>query len=434
VIEFFSKYKNINKILVIITSIAFIGGLSYTLGFNISSIFSHYAIKVGDITFSKYEYIRTYDRLRQKFSNLDEDTLKKLVLNYLITQGILLDFAKKNKIYISDDFVKEFIAETFLKSNVFSAEAFSKYAHQIGYSPSELFKEIKKELLLEKVKFYISQAPYVTNLEALALYQISFAKRNFKILELTPSMFKVKIRREDIIKFINSHKDGYENLLEKIVYYKVFPKSESLKKIKKEILFLKQDENYKKLSCMPYSEFISKFKTPSSLEGTLEINGSLVFYKVTYDLRKDIESFPPKLLQAVKLEKTKEKLVAYAQKLYQDLLNGKQVKLPKNTQWQFVLYNQEEFLKNFHLLNPEDVSLLYMWPENVPVPPLPTKEGIIIVIPEKYYFVTKNKINNTKLETLKSKILSYKQKFILNYFINTQTQKIPIYINKEIVK
>ena len=246
-IEFFSKYRNLNKVLVIITSIAFIGGMVYTFGSNFGNIFSNYVVKVGDITFSESQYLKLLRRLKQEFPNLSEEELKKIVLSYLISRGLILDFAKKNNIYISNKFVKEFIAKNLLNTTNFDPQLFSNYAHKMGYSPEELFKNIKNDLLVEKVKFYLSQASYVTNLEAEALYQLDHAKRNFKILEITPLYFKVKINKKDIIDYLEQHPEKYANLLKKVVYYKKFSSKEDIDKIKKEILKLKNTSRSKLL-------------------------------------------------------------------------------------------------------------------------------------------------------------------------------------------
>ena len=430
-IEIFSRYKNLNKVLVIITSIAFIGGMVYTFGSNFGNVFSNYVIKVGDITFSKNQYLKLLNRLKQEFPNISQEELKKLVLTYLISRGLVLDFAQKNNIYISNKFVKEFIAQNLLNTTHFDPQLFSNYAHKMGYSPEELFKNIKNDLLFEKAKFYLAQAPYVTNLEAKALYQLDHAKRNFKILEITPFYFKVKINKKDIIEYLEKHPEKYSNFLKKTIYYKKLPVYNDVEKIKKEILRLKNSNtsSFEKLS---EDKFIKKFGPISNKEGVLNKGDYIIFYKVEYTLPQDIDSFPPKLIQDVRLSKAYIKMQKLANNLYEKLSNNTNIKLPKSLNWKMVLYNKDEFIKNFHLKQPDKVIYLYIAPENLVLPPLETQEGIILVIPGKYYFI--NNINNTELQSYKNKILSYKQNFIFNYFINTLANKVPIQINKDYIK
>jgi len=431
VIEFFLKYKNLSKVLVIITSIAFIGGMIYTFGSNFSNIFSNYVLKVGDITFTKNQYLKLLHHFKQKFPNISEEELKKLVLTYLISQGLILDFAQKNKIYISNKFVKEFIAKSLLNTTYFDSKLFSSYAHKMGYSPEELFKNIKNDLLFEKVKFYLEQAPYVTDLEAKALYQLDNAKRNFRVLEITPAYFKVEITKKDIIDYLEKNSDKYSNFLKKMVYYKKLPSNKNIEEIKKEILKLKKSD-IKSFEKLPEEEFIRKFGPISDKEGILNRDSYIIFYKVEYILPQDIENFPPKLIQDVRLSKASKKMQKLVKDLYEKLSNNTKIKLPRGLHWKIVLYNKNEFIKNFHLRQPNEVIYLYIAPENVVLPPIETKEGVILVIPGKYYFV--DNINVTEIKAYKDKILSYKQNFIFNYFINTLANKVPIQIDKDHIK
>ena len=427
-IEFFSKYKNLNKVLVIVTSIAFLGGMVYTFGSNFGDIFSNYVIKVGDITFSKNQYLKLLNRLKQELPGASQEELEKLALTYLISRGLALNFAQKNNIYISNKFVKEFIAQKLLNTTYFDSQLFSNYAHKMGYSPEELFKNIKNDLLLEKVKFYIAQASFVTNLEAKALYQLDHAKRSFKVLEITPLYFKIKINKKDIIDYLEKHPENYSKFLKKIVYYKKLPINNDVEKIKKEISNLKKSDisSFEKLS---KDEFVKKFGPISSKEGILNKGDYIIFYKVEYNLPQDIGSFPPKLIQDVRLSKAYKKMQKLANDLYEKLTNNTNLKLPPGLSWKMVLYNKDEFIKNFHLKQPDKLVYLYMAPENLVFPPLETQEGIIIVIPGKYYFI--ENINNTQLQFYKDKIFSYKKNFIFNYFVNTLANKVPIQINKD---
>ena len=298
----------------------------------------------------------------------------------------------------------------------------------MGYSPEELFKNIKNDLLLEKVKFYIAQASFVTNLEAKALYQLDHAKRSFKVLEITPLYFKIKINKKDIIDYLEKHPENYSKFLKKIVYYKKLPINNDVEKIKKEISNLKKSDisSFEKLS---KDEFVKKFGPISSKEGILNKGDYIIFYKVEYNLPQDIGSFPPKLIQDVWLSKAYKKMQKLANDLYEKLTNNTNIKLPSGLNWKMVLYNKDEFIKNFHLKQPDKLVYLYMAPENLVFPPLETQEGIIIVIPGKYYFI--ENINNTQLQFYKDKIFSYKKNFIFNYFVNTLANKVPIQINKD---
>ncbi len=218
-ITWMQKHRKYLVITIWISTIAFVGAgfvgwgsYDYSSGGDVA--------KVGKIDITKEDYSSTYGNIYNYYSKmtggkLDEQTLKSLnlenmVVQTLVNQALLQNFANELELRVSDDEVAAKLAsmEPFHKNGKFDKEIYILALKNIGMKPKEFENGLKKELLIEKV--YGILQPIVHKEEAAALATAALSKDRVGIKIIDAVGFLKPASEADIKSFWEKNKAKFK--------------------------------------------------------------------------------------------------------------------------------------------------------------------------------------------------------------------------------
>ncbi len=192
--------------------------------------------------------------------------LEEAALNNLIGRELLLQEAKREKIRVSDEELREEIKNypAFQKEGKFDKEAYFTLLDWLGYTPQKFEEEVRKDISITKLKNMILEGIEISEKEI----KDEYLKRNEEIkieyLLIKPAK-EIKIEEKEIKKYYQENKENYR-IPEKIKVRHILIKfegpeerKEAREKIKKIRERLKRGEDFEKLA-KEFSQCPSKEK------------------------------------------------------------------------------------------------------------------------------------------------------------------------------
>lgn len=163
-ITWMQKHKKYLIITIWISTIAFVGAGSVawgTLDFNSNRAGS--VAKVGDVLITNQKFNIAYNNILQYYSNLagkeitNEEAenmgLESIVLNSLIQESLLLNYAKDLGLRVSNNEISKAILEnkSFQTNGQFDQAQYQKTLKMLRMTPNDYEKNLKDQILLEKI-------------------------------------------------------------------------------------------------------------------------------------------------------------------------------------------------------------------------------------------------------------------------------------------
>jgi len=218
-ISWMQKHKKYLVITIWISTIAFVGAGfvgwgSYKFGSSSSDI-----AKVGDTEITIKEFNQRYQNIFSAYNKamggkLDEESAKKmgldkLVLNQLIQEALLVQFAKDNNLIVTDEEVAQKIAsmEIFYENGTFSKKRYLELLATNHIRPKDFEASLKKEILLQKVQMLLE--PKIVPLEFDTIGSALFIGDKIEYRVLSDKDISVSVTEEELKKYYNSHKDEF---------------------------------------------------------------------------------------------------------------------------------------------------------------------------------------------------------------------------------
>ena len=212
-----------NKYLVItiwVATIAFIGAGFVGWGSVKFGSSANAVAKVGeiDIPITKYSfnYNNLYTQYRERFGGkfdrkkAEELGLGKVVLNNLINEALLLNFAKENGIITTDKEVGLEIANFSQfkdKNGAFDKSIYESFLRNRGLKAKDFEQILKDEMTVRKVLSLINVKPLLLESEAIeSTFKIA-DKIRYKVLK--KDEIKVEINEDELKKYWNDNKNNY---------------------------------------------------------------------------------------------------------------------------------------------------------------------------------------------------------------------------------
>ena len=212
-----------NKLLVPtmwIAAIAFIGAGAVNWGSVKLGSSANSVAKVGDIDIPNYKFNFNYNILYRKYQNrlgnkFDRNKANKLglgriVLNNLINEGLLLNFAKDEGIIVTDKEVGDEIAKSGRFNNpdgTFNKQAYEAFVRNMGMKIKDFEKIVKDELTIRKLVKLIDIKPLPFEKEAISsAFNVS---DKIKYSVINSKDINVTLNEDDIKKFWEKNKDKY---------------------------------------------------------------------------------------------------------------------------------------------------------------------------------------------------------------------------------
>jgi len=146
------------------------------------------------------EMARVQSILAQRFEDPDfaveEETLKTLALNSLITDALILDFLKQNQIEVLDLTAYKLLSknEIFLDNGEFSLGKVNTFARQNGFLPGKYIESISDDIAINYWRMGLGASSFITSKEL---------NHNIKLTNQTRDITFTKINQADIEGSIN---------------------------------------------------------------------------------------------------------------------------------------------------------------------------------------------------------------------------------------
>jgi peptidyl-prolyl cis-trans isomerase D len=209
---------------------------------------------------------KLYREMRERMGDKFNEEIAKILnleeaaLNSLIERELLLQEAKRKKIRMSDQELREEIRSypAFQKKGKFDKETYFALLNWLGYTPQKFEEEMSKEISITKLKNLILDGIEISENEI----RDEYLKRNEEIeieyLLIAPAK-EVRIDQKEIEKYYQENKESYrvpEKTRVRHILIKVRGARERIKEVKKR---LKEGEDFEKLA-KEFSQCPSKEK------------------------------------------------------------------------------------------------------------------------------------------------------------------------------
>ena len=194
--------------IIAVTFALFFGG-NYVLFDNDANVIASVNSKKIDVFDLDLEMARVQSILRQRFDDpdfsIEEDALRSLALNSLISDALILDFLEQNKVEVLDLSAYKLLAknEIFQEEGNFSLGKVNTFARQNGFLPGKYVQSISEDIALNFWRVGLGASSFLTSSElnqniklANQTRDITFTKINKKDIEE-----KIKVSEEEILKF-----------------------------------------------------------------------------------------------------------------------------------------------------------------------------------------------------------------------------------------
>ena len=194
--------------IIAVTFALFFGG-NYVLFDNDANVIASVNSKKIDVFDLDLEMARVQSILRQRFDDpdfsIEEEALRSLALNSLISDALILDFLEQNKVEVLDLSAYKLLAknEIFQEEGNFSLGKVNTFARQNGFLPGKYVQSISEDIALNFWRVGLGASSFLTSSElnqniklANQTRDITFTKINKKDIEK-----KIKVSEEEILKF-----------------------------------------------------------------------------------------------------------------------------------------------------------------------------------------------------------------------------------------
>ena len=207
--------------IIAVTFALFFGG-NYVLFDNDANVVASVNSKKIDVFDLDLEMARVQSILSQRFDDpdfsIEEEALRSLALNSLISDALILDFLEQNKVEVLDLSAYKLLAqnEIFQEEGKFSLGKVNTFARQNGFLPGKYIESISEDIALNFWRVGLGASSFLTSTElnqnielANQTRDITFTKINKKDIEEN-----IKVSEEEILKFYTQN-PSYFRLEEK---------------------------------------------------------------------------------------------------------------------------------------------------------------------------------------------------------------------------
>ena len=194
--------------IIAVTFALFFGG-NYVLFDNDANVVASVNSKKIDVFDLDLEMARVQSILSQRFDDpdfsIEEEALRSLALNSLISDALILDFLEQNKVEVLDLSAYKLLAqnEIFQEEGKFSLGKVNTFARQNGFLPGKYIESISEDIALNFWRVGLGASSFLTSTElnqnielANQTRDITFTKINKKDIEEN-----TKVSEEEILKF-----------------------------------------------------------------------------------------------------------------------------------------------------------------------------------------------------------------------------------------
>lgn len=429
--EFMYKHKEKFAIISgIITAAFFLWNMAVG---NITSIFEKSSNCVATVD-KECITVQEFQRGMIPYQNTQNKNQAKLeVLNTLINQALLYHQAKKLGLIASSYEVREAIESdpAFQINGKFDFEKYVDVLKTIGYLPKQYESYIRKLLSVQKYTVLMTNSVYVTDIELETNNIIKNTSLSGELYLITPSDVKESYTPspKEIEEYYNTHKSEFAVVSNQTpIYWQTTDKNIALK-IYNDLKSGQVPKGYKNINNSLPKEVLDRANSlsPQDKIAVLEVKGTI--YVLYLNLRSS-ESYQPlsvvkeDIIKDIIKQRQKEDVYSYSKKIYEDILNNKNVSLKP------VVFTNSKLDKLASIMNipsKDIISLTVNHGKNI-FGPYQTNDGYAIIVINQRTIPKNVSFNSSDMRDL----VELKSNELMNSLLPKLLSKASIHINKEI--
>ena len=219
-ITWMQKHKKYLVITIWISTIAFVGAGFVGWGaYDLNKDRTASVAKVGNRVISVQEFQQAYSNQYNFYNNLlsgkltqeqaDQMGLDKIVMNTLVDQTLLLNYADDIGLIATQEDVKERLVsnQNFQKDGVFSKDIYYALLKQNKIAPNDYENGLKKEILTSKLNTFLKLTP--STQESNIFASAFFMEDRLAISSVSLDASDISIKEEDIKAFWEKNKSNF---------------------------------------------------------------------------------------------------------------------------------------------------------------------------------------------------------------------------------
>ncbi len=168
---------------------------------------------VGDKEFFQRDINRAYSQYSENFKgvNIDETQLKKLALEKLIRDEVLLQHVEDERLAVTDKSVRDFVAtlEYFQTDGKFDKERYQALLSQQKITSDEFVRRIKKAMIMEQFQRTIVESGFSTDYDVEQFFKIQNQTRSAHYVVVPLSSTEGAVGDEEIQSYYQDNIDNY---------------------------------------------------------------------------------------------------------------------------------------------------------------------------------------------------------------------------------
>ena len=178
---------------------------------------------VGEREFFQIDVNKAYDQFSQnlKGRKFDEQIVKKQALKKLISDEVLLQHVQEQKLVISDETTRKYIAtrEYFQTDGQFDKKLYKSLLASQRMSPIDFAFEIQKALVMEQFQRSIIESGFATTYDVDNFFKIQNQQRSVELLTVPLLQVTDKPTEQEITDYYQQNQDDYKTAEQVAIEY-----------------------------------------------------------------------------------------------------------------------------------------------------------------------------------------------------------------------
>jgi len=178
---------------------------------------------VGDKEFGQRDVNQAYAQFKQQYAEmqLPEEVLKKQAIEKLIRDELLLQHVIGEKLSITDDSVRKFVAslEYFQRDGKFDKKQYESVLGTQGMSSAQFVARIRKALLMEQYQKAVTESSFVSSYDVDSFFKIQNQTRKLEYVTVKVSPVTELPTSDEINGYYQQHINEYQSVEQVSVEY-----------------------------------------------------------------------------------------------------------------------------------------------------------------------------------------------------------------------
>lgn len=170
-------------------------------------------VTIGDKEFFQRDVNRAYSQHSQSFKgmNIDETQLKKLALEKLIRDEVLLQYVENEGLAVTDKSVRDFVAtlEYFQTEGKFDKQRYQNLLSQQKMTSDEFVRRIKKAMIMEQFQRTIVESGFTTDYDVEQFFKIQNQSRSARFVIVPLPTDVTAVEDEEIQTYYQDNAESY---------------------------------------------------------------------------------------------------------------------------------------------------------------------------------------------------------------------------------